>query len=133
LYDQVYGSQTGGSPTSFSVPAPVQHLLADLTGPHALMALAHFAAAAVIGLWLAVGERALWTVLALTADGVRGLVRHALAARRSVVAARSAVLAAFLQLSRSRLVTVESPHLPPRWLVLARSVVRRGPPALLAA
>ena len=133
LYDQVYGSQTGAAPTSLAVPAPVQHLLADLTGPHALMALAHFAAAAVIGLWLAVGERALWTVLALTADGVRALVQHALAVRESVVAARSAALAAFLMLTRSWLVRVEPPHLPPRWLVLARSVVRRGPPALLAA
>jgi hypothetical protein len=132
LYDQVYGSQTGVSPTSLSVPAPIQHLLADVTGPNALMALAHFAAAAVIGLWLAVGERALWTVLALTVDGVRGLVRHAFAVRESVVAARSAALACMLML-RSRAVTVEPPHLPPRWLLLARSVVRRGPPALLAA
>ena len=133
FHDQVYGSQAEAAPTSFQVPAPIQHLLADLTGPNALMALAHFAAAAVIGLWLAVGERALWTVLVLTADGVRGLVRHALAARESVVAARAAVVAALLMLRGSRLVTAEPAHLPPRGMVMARSVVRRGPPALLAA
>ena len=34
--------------------------MADLTGAHAVMALAHLAAAVLVGLWLAVGERALW-------------------------------------------------------------------------
>jgi len=39
--------------------------LADLTGPHALMAVAHVAAAALVGLWLASGEQALAALLQL--------------------------------------------------------------------
>jgi hypothetical protein len=45
--------------------AAVHHLVADLTGRDALMALAHAVAAALVGLWLAAGERALFTVVHL--------------------------------------------------------------------
>src|SRR3712207_8594820 len=38
----------------------VHHLIEDMTGPHAAMAVGHVAAAALVGLWLAAGERALW-------------------------------------------------------------------------
>jgi len=44
-------------------PEWLHHLTEDLSGTHATMALAHAAAAAVVGLWLAVGERALWDLL----------------------------------------------------------------------
>ncbi|RLV49880.1 hypothetical protein D9V37_08310 [Nocardioides mangrovicus] len=37
------------------------------------MALAHVAAAVVVGLWLAGGERALWTIVALLVEGIRQL------------------------------------------------------------
>lgn len=43
---------------------PVGHLVEDLRS-HATMMTAHLAVAVVVGLWLAVGERALWTLLAL--------------------------------------------------------------------
>lgn len=33
-----------------AIPAPAQHLVADLSGPHAVMALAHLAAAVAVGL-----------------------------------------------------------------------------------
>ena len=39
-----------------SVPYPIQHLMADLTGAHALMAGTHLLAAIVVGLWLAKGS-----------------------------------------------------------------------------
>ena len=48
-----------------SSPALSGHLLADLSA-HAPMMVAHLAASAIVGLWLAYGERCLWTVLALT-------------------------------------------------------------------
>lgn len=112
LQDQ-YDAMVGSS--SLQPSLPVGHLIGDLSA-HAPMMAVHLVAAALVGLWLAVGERALFTLIALAA----------------------AVLL--------RLVTV-LPVLPVRGLVslpaapagltapvrLARSVVRRGPPALLAA
>jgi hypothetical protein len=131
LYDQLYANQPSVG-SQLTVPAPVQHLLADLTGPHAVMALAHLAAAAVVGLWLAIGERALWTVLALMGDGLRSLVA-------ATVAAYYACVSLLLGTGYLR-----GPHDPsrswggavdvsPRVRVLARTLSRRGPPLLLAA
>lgn len=48
----------------------VAHLVEDVTGAHPGMVLGHLAAAALVGLWLAAGERALWAVLALVAAPV---------------------------------------------------------------
>jgi hypothetical protein len=42
------------------------HMLGEVVGTHAPMALGHAVAAAVVGLWLAAGERAVWTLLALS-------------------------------------------------------------------
>lgn len=56
------------------VPHWFTHVVSDLTGPNAAMALAHLAAAGVVAWWLAQGERALWTVLVL----VGWSVAHAL-------------------------------------------------------
>ena len=44
----------------------VQHLVADI-GAHAPMMVAHLLAAALVGCWLAVGERAAWSFVRLTA------------------------------------------------------------------
>lgn len=55
-FDLVYAPAHRTTTDQLAVPAPVQHLMADLTGPHALMALAHLAAAVLVGLWLAVGS-----------------------------------------------------------------------------
>jgi hypothetical protein len=85
------------------------------------MMLAHLAAAFLVGLWLAVGEQALWALLALTA----GLLVLAIS-WLSVVVVRPLV--------PCRLVLARAWRLPPpRTAVIARSVVRRGPPVLLAA
>lgn len=43
----------------------LDHLAADLTGPHLLMTVAHLAAAGGVALWLLAGERALWALIAL--------------------------------------------------------------------
>jgi hypothetical protein len=120
-FDLVYAPPRG-STTQLAVPAPVQHLMADLTGPHAVMALAHVSAAVLVGLWLAVGERALWHLLALAADTARRLVAVAVGAYDGLrpVAPRLPSL------------PLRDHGPPPRpSQVLDRIVVRRGPPLLL--
>lgn len=133
LYDQMSTAHPGVTPTQLTVPAPIQHLLADLTGPHALMALAHLAAAAAIGAWLAMGERALWTVVVLMSDGVREAVRRFVVAYYRVLGAAGWVGTASRVRRPLTLVTIQFSCPPIRELFLSRCVVRRGPPALLAA
>lgn len=137
-YDQLYGAGLpagGGQPVELSVPAPVQHLIADMAGPNAVMALAHLVAAALVGLWLAAGERALWTVLALADDRVRWFVRGAV---NKIVAASAAfvlrlrVLGQVLTVSSAGLAALRA-TCPIDDPAIGRSLLRRGPPALLAA
>ncbi|WP_459975792.1 hypothetical protein [Nocardioides pyridinolyticus] len=70
LYDLTMGRPEPLSGGEFVMPHWLTHILDDLTGPHAAMAFAHLAAAAVVAWWLAQGEAALWTVLALLAASV---------------------------------------------------------------
>ena len=93
---------------------PIHHLVADLSA-HAPMMVAHLAAAALVGLWLAYGERCLVSVLALTARLLLALVRPALAVDVPVVL-------------RTSLTSVAAT--PLRHFLLGRSVSRRGPPLL---
>jgi hypothetical protein len=111
-----------------TAPTWVQHLLADMTGPNMAMVLAHLAAAAAVGWWLAAGERALWTLLAL--------------ATRPVIAALAAVLLSTLWLvtaatagkARGAVTApVAADIRPPAALFLSRFVTRRGPPGCLSA
>ncbi|MXG88179.1 hypothetical protein [Nocardioides flavescens] len=95
----------------------VGHLVADLHA-HAPMMLAHLLAAALVGLWLAHGERVLWTLVELTTRALVALVRPVAA---PAVPRRVA----------TRTVTQASPG--PRTLWIARSHARRGPPRLLLA
>jgi hypothetical protein len=133
LYDQLYANRpTGIAPTQLTVPAPVQHLVADMTGPHAAMALAHLAAAAVVGLWLARGEHALWTILNLLQAARSGLIRSVTespALERMVLARLTLSLARHVHWPAS--VEMVRPRQDTR--LLARSVVRRGPPRHLPA
>lgn len=109
-YDAMIGS-------SAAQPAlPVGHLVNDLSA-HAPMMTVHLLAAALVGLWLAVGERSLWTVVALAT----ALVLRLLAPVLPVLPARGL---ACLPADPAGLAAP---------LRLTRSVVRRGPPALLAA
>lgn len=90
---------------------------------HAPMAAAHLAAAAAVGVWLGVGERSLWTLLAL--------------ARRTLLDPLLAAVAALATLrlpARTPVPARPDGTPPPRSsLLLAATVTRRGPPALLAA
>lgn len=115
LMDQYAAAPGGGG--QLTVPEPILLLVSELSGPQAWMTLLHVAAAAAVGLWLAMGERAVWALADLA-------VRRVLPALRPVLLPLSPV--------RPR---PAPPRLraAPRLRVLARVVVRRGPPALLAA
>jgi len=93
------------------------HLVADLHA-HAPMMLAHLLAAALVGLWLAHGERVLWTLVELTTRALLALVRPAAA---PAVPRRVA----------ARTVTQAPPGPRTHWI--ARAHARRGPPRLLLA
>jgi hypothetical protein len=132
-FQLAYAQQHPGSGhVALTIPAPVQHLMADMTGAHATMALAHLAAAAVVGLWLAVGERALWAIVALVADSTRFVVSATAASYASALGVADAMAAAIASLGLCR-PDLHVERLPRRSLVLERVVVRRGPPSLLPA
>lgn len=87
-------------------------LRAALLASVALLAgsLAHAAAAAVVGLWLARGEHALWALVRLAGPVALPIVS-----------------------GPPRVVRVDHTGLPPTSLALARSLRRRGPPVSPAA
>lgn len=57
-----------------AAPLPFEHLISDLAA-HAPMMVAHAAAACVVGLWLACGEKTLWALLALLGRWVLASIR----------------------------------------------------------
>jgi hypothetical protein len=83
---------------------------------------AHLVAMAVVGLWLAAGERALWTLFALAirpfADAVQSLLRAPISSPT-----------AFVLVEDGRVAFEESSRRPFRETPAARRVTRRGPPA----
>jgi hypothetical protein len=92
-----------------------------ISGGHLVMLLAHLAAAVVVGVWLAAGERALWMLLALTARPLVDAWETVTAAARGGVGA----------------VVVSCPRLQTGWglrrvvrgrVWTAGVVSRRGPP-----
>ncbi|WP_426246698.1 hypothetical protein [Nocardioides sp. LHG3406-4] len=115
-YDATVGTTSAVAPA-----VPVGHLINDLSA-HASMMLAHLAAAALVGLWLAAGERALWSLVALASRAALGPLAAAVAACRVVVVPPTSVVP----------ITAE-PRPPRAPELLSRVVVRRGPPALLTA
>jgi hypothetical protein len=114
LQDHYEASVAAPAATGLTVPDPAALL------EHLPMFLAHAAAGVVVGLWLAVGERAVWTLLGLAA--------------RTVLAPLVVVLRPVTPARRPRPAVA---HLHPLHRTardrVARSVVRRGPPARLAA
>ncbi|MDF1605750.1 hypothetical protein [Nocardioides sp. YIM 152315] len=104
--------QAGGLAPSL----PIGHLVEDLAA-HAPMMAAHLAAAALVGLWLAYGERCLFTLLAL---GGRRVLAIALVLRPVVLP--------------PRITAVGARRAPagPRSVWLVRPDSRRGPPLLAA-
>ena len=105
--------------------APLTHLLHHLADQGALMLAAHLAAAVVLGLVLAVGERALWALLHLAAARVVVLAP----ARRST-AATLAVLRGTAAAPRPR---PRSAGFTPIPRLDRPALSHRGPPVLLAA
>lgn len=65
LHDLTMGRLEPTGSGEVAVPHWMTHVLDDMSGPHAAMAVAHFAAASIVAWWLAQGEHALWTVLVL--------------------------------------------------------------------
>ena len=114
------------TPVQLTLPAPVQHLIADFSGPHAAMALAHLVATAAVGWWLAQGERMLWTILSLSAEGARG-VGHTLLRLASGVRQATRVDTPIPAPVSPLEVWSGSPGSPGR--LLGAGIVRRGPPA----
>jgi hypothetical protein len=128
LFDQ-YAAMTGPTANGgqLTVPFWMQHLIADMTGPHAAMAAAHLAAAAVVGLWLASGERAVWAVISLTSDTI-------LAALSSLAMALRALWVSVRPLAPIRVQGAGWAECPPLMSrVLTGTVSRRGPPVVLRA
>ncbi|MQW77883.1 hypothetical protein GHK92_18585 [Nocardioides sp. dk4132] len=104
-----------------------RHQLAHLTEQGPAMLLTHTLGAVALGLWLAVGERALWHLLHL------GAARLASAARAHLVL-RGALAAVRDTLSAGRpCPPVVAGWRPPLDQVLGHQVARRGPPRLLPA
>lgn len=101
-----------------SGPALPAHLVADLTA-HAPMMAVHLAAAALVGLWIAVGERALWHVLALTG--------------RRLLLAVDLLLTIVVHGPVLRPVAADRPVRPVATLWRSRPQLRRGPPLLVLA
>lgn len=76
LHDLMMGRVEPTTGSDFVLPHWASHVVDDVTGPHAAMAVAHLAAAVIVAWWLARGEQALWTVLALLGASVmQALVR----------------------------------------------------------
>lgn len=107
-----------GTDTGSVAPAvPIGHLLDDLTA-HAPMMAVHLAAAALVALWLAHGERCLWTVLALLGHRITVVVLTVLP-----VVPRPTSLRRYAR---------DLAPAGPRSVWLTRPDTRRGPPLLLA-
>ncbi|WP_051247512.1 hypothetical protein [Nocardioides halotolerans] len=94
---------------------PVHHLVADLSA-HAPMMAAHLAAATLVGLWLAYGERCLVRVVQLTARVLLRLARPVL-----IVTVRPAPRPGWV---------ADAVAAGLRSVLLGPSVSRRGPPLL---
>ncbi len=105
-----------GTPDGPVAPVLPGHLVGDLQA-HAPMMVVHLLAAALVGLWLAHGERLLWNVFTLTARQVLALVQPVLP----------------VLVPASSLASYDALRSPagPRSVWLTRPDSRRGPPLLL--
>lgn len=120
------GVPTAGAHGSPALPVEwFLHLAHHLGEQGPLMVLAHVAGAVALGLWLAVGERALWALIDLAA--ARVLV--------TVAAHRSA--AALLSALRGVTAALPIPRAAPGFAPVPRldrpATSHRGPPVLLAS
>jgi hypothetical protein len=106
-------------------PASAGIAMLQMGGGHVVMLSAHLAAAITVGVWLVVGERILWTLLALTARPVVSAWRMV---RNMTINRIGAVV-----VDSSRLLAAYCPLSAVRSLMWASSVVsRRGPPGAVS-
>lgn len=108
----------GAAPTLGTLPHLVDHVVEQ--GP--LMLLAHTAAAAALGLWLAVGERALWALLTTGSSRLGSWAARVLALGSSP---DPALIVAQVRPARGDAPVVRRPQLANHTFSL------RGPPVLL--
>lgn len=120
------GHVTGSHETSDRLLTGMVWLAQQVPGSDALMTCAHLAAFLVIGLWLAIGERALWAVIRLIARPLAAVVR--------------AVAARLTRAGGVRVGATTDPRgpgpcpevtLPAARMLAHRVVCRRGPPRVL--
>ena len=64
-FDVTAGNAPEATAQRWTSPHWITHLVDDLTGPHAAMAVAHLIAAAGIACWLALAEQAVWVLVCL--------------------------------------------------------------------
>ena len=120
LHDLTVGRIEPTTSNEFVPPHWASHVVDDVTGPHAAMAVAHLAAAAVVAWWLAQGERALWTVLALLgASVVQALMRLIAVYDVAHLFARPAAMG-----------ILRAPHLRRLLAPMTGGLGRRGPPLI---
>lgn len=117
----------GGDAGEGALAHLVEHAVA--TGPW--MLLAHTAAAVAVGLWLALGERALWDLLVVLAlRARRACVAAALPARLRTACA---VLSSLPEAGLLRPLVLPPRPVRPAGRHHPRAVARRGPPLLLGS
>lgn len=121
------GGRAGEAVTAGPLAQASAHLVEHTLAQGPLMLLAHTLGAVVLGLWLAVGESALWHLLVLASVRARVAAILSLA----LLPLRASALGG---LDASRRLPVPPPLLLPLERTLPhRLVTRRGPPFLLAA
>lgn len=106
----------------------LSHLVEHLGTQSLAMMLAHLAVVALLGVWLAVGERALWTVLTLTTTRLLDLV----GSLGSLLTGRWAAVL-LERVRRAPSLATTGRCVVPLPQLLHHVVAHRGPPALLAA
>jgi hypothetical protein len=126
-FDQVEAMQAAAPGAAGPGQAGWGHLADHLAAQGIAMLLAHLAAVALLGVWLAVGERALWTVLTLVGSRVLDVVAHAVRNPGQSVGLLLERVRRAPYLGGLGRAVVPLPHL------LHHVVAHRGPPALLAA
>lgn len=132
-FDQVAAMQPVAVPTAPSGTAAdhgsaLSHLVEHLGTQSLAMMFAHLAVVALLGVWLAVGERALWTVLTLTTTRLLDLVGSL---GSLLTGRRAAVL--LERVRRAPSLATTGRCVVPLPQLLHHVVAHRGPPALLAA
>lgn len=132
-FDQVAAMQPAAVPTAPSGSAAdhgsaLSHLVEHLGTQSLAMMFAHLAVVALLGVWLAVGERALWTVLTLTTTRLLDLVGSL---GSLLTGRRAAVL--LERVRRAPSLATTGRCVVPLPQLLHHVVAHRGPPALLAA